>query len=309
MQKTILEQLLFVDGEDPSTYLKRIQQMYVEFQESWQNSSHEPSRMVALFIKVSASYLRCKKGVHNVDFWLLEQESCDWMGPWKMLGKTTYLRLQCIAIETLYGSDGMSPFTREVMRINRLIILSETESGVSFDFVNELYNLWLKTPPSTPYIDTAVERSRHCIMQRICSEEIFDVRKKRAKTTGKSDYIDRITIEFILTRAGIFQSHEKVVMHVDFFWKVIRKRKDSGTVLDRTKEHLPFSKAEERIRDRLNAIEMDENEMVDELDDGDDDNESTTSSVCVDADERTQATVADIDDPSTVSDETGWELW
>ena len=82
-------------------------------------------------------------------------------------------------------------------------------------------------------------------------------------------------------------------MHVDFFWKVIRKRKDSGTVLDRTKEHLPFSKAEERIRDRINNIEMDENDMVDELDDHDDDNESTTSTVGVDADKRTQATATD----------------
>ena len=194
------------------------------------------------------------------------------------------------------------------MRINRLIILSETETGVAFDFVNELYNLWLKTPPPTPYINTDVERSRHCILQRTCSDEIFDVRIKHSKTTGKSDYIDKLTIKFILTRAGIFQSHETVVMHVDFFWKVIRKREDSGTVLDRTKEHMPFSKAEQRIRDRLNHIEMDENEMVDELEDDDDDNESTTSSVCVDADERNQTTAASIDDPSTESDETGWEL-
>jgi len=96
-------------------------------------------------------------------------------------------------------------------------------------------------------------------------------------------------------------------MHVDFFWKVIRKRNDSGTVLDSTKEFLPFSPAEQRIRDRINNIEMDENDMVDELDNDDDDNESTTSSVGI-ADERTQATAADIDDPSTECEESGWEL-
>ena len=90
------------------------------------------------------------------------------MGPWKMLGKYTYLKLQCEAINALYGEEGMSVFTREVMRINRLIVLSESENVVSFDFVNELYNLWLKTPPSTPFIDIAVERSRHCIMQHTC---------------------------------------------------------------------------------------------------------------------------------------------
>jgi hypothetical protein len=145
-------------------------------------------------------------------------------------------------------------------------------------------------------------------MQRTYSEEIFNVKSKPAKCTGKSDYIDKLTIEFILTGAGIFESHEKVEMHVDFFWKVIRKRKDSGTVLDRTKEYLPFGKAEERICDRLNDIDMDENDVVDELDDNDDNNKSTTSSVGVDTDERTQATATDIDDPSTASDETGWEL-
>ena len=97
-------------------------------------------------------------------------------------------------------------------------------------------------------------------------------------------------------------------MHVDFFWKVIRKRKNSGTVLERTKEHMPFNKAKQRIRDRLNDIKMDENEMVDELEDDNDDNESTTNSVCVNADEGTQAAAASIDDPSTESEETGWEL-
>ena len=86
MTSLILEELLFIDGESPSDYLTRVHQLYAEFQLSWQKSPHEPSRMVALFIKVSASYLRCKKGVHNIDFWLLEQESCEWMGPWKMLG-------------------------------------------------------------------------------------------------------------------------------------------------------------------------------------------------------------------------------
>ena len=200
MQSVIDADILFIDGEEPADYLNRIHQQYRDFVLAWETSKHEPSRMVALFIKVTSSYLRCKGGVHNVDFWLLEEESCEWMGAWKLLGKHTYLRLQCEAIEALCREEGISAYTREVMRINRLIILSETENGVSYDFVNELYNLWLKTPPTTPFIETAIERSRHCIMQRTCSKEIFNVRTKKAKASGKSEYIDRLTIEFILTR-------------------------------------------------------------------------------------------------------------
>ena len=240
-----------------------------------------------------------------MDFWLLENESCEWMGPWKMLGKHTYLKLQCEAIEGLYGEEGMSAYTREVMRINRLIVLSESENGVSYDFVNELYNLWLKTPPSTPFIDTAVERSRHSIMQRTCSEEIFNVREKKSKVAGKSENIDRLTIEFILTKAGIFKSHDSVEMDSDFFWKIIRKRDDSGTALDRSKEYLPFTKAEERIRDRIRNIETVSDDFDDEVDDDEDDNESTCSSVAM---VRTDNISAAIDDTFELADETGWEL-
>ena len=97
-------------------------------------------------------------------------------------------------------------------------------------------------------------------------------------------------------------------MHVDYFWQVIRKRQDSGTVLDRSKEHIPLNKAEERIHQRLTYVGIDEDDMIEDMDNQDDDNESTTSSVGVDLDERTRATATDIGDPSTVTDETGWDL-
>ena len=94
-------------------------------------------------------------------------------------------------------------------------------------------------------------------------------------------------------------------MDGDFFWKVIRKRDDSGTVLDRSKEYLPFTMAEERIRDRIRNIETVSDDFNDEVDDDDDDNESTCSSVAMVTTER----ISDaIDDTSDLADETGWEL-
>ena len=142
-------------------------------------------------------------------------------------------------------------------------------------------------------------------MQRTCSEEIFNVKTRKSNVAGKSEYIDRLTIEFILTRAGIFKSHEAVEMNNDYFWKVIRKRDDSGTVLDRTKEYLPFTKAEERIRDRIKNIDRVSDDQFDEGDNDDDDNESTTSSVAVVDVERTSEAVEDV---SSIADEAGWEL-
>ena len=72
---------------------------YRAFRSSWEVSSHEPSRMVALFMKSMRSYVRCKQAISNQDGWLLEIESCYWLPVWKMLNKTTYLHLQCEYME------------------------------------------------------------------------------------------------------------------------------------------------------------------------------------------------------------------
>ena len=99
---------------------------------------------------------------------MLEQESCNWIAPWKIGGKTTYLRKQCEQIKGLYGVEGISPLEREMMRINGICVLSPTRKGVSFNFTNELYNAWLKIVPATPFIDTAVLRSCHTVIQKQC---------------------------------------------------------------------------------------------------------------------------------------------
>ncbi len=68
------------EDESPAKYLNRIHHAFRSFQKSWETSDNEPSRMVALFLKTASSFYRCKLGIGRRDFWLLEDESCKWIG-------------------------------------------------------------------------------------------------------------------------------------------------------------------------------------------------------------------------------------
>ena len=109
IKNTDEEELKLCAEESPAGFLTRIHSNYSKFRESWEVSEHDSSKMVALFIKISGSFYRCKDGVSKRDYWLLEQESCDWITPWKIGGKTTCLRKQCEQIEGLYRVECISP--------------------------------------------------------------------------------------------------------------------------------------------------------------------------------------------------------
>ena len=112
MSKMILDNALFHGGGDPAIYITRIHQQYTDFVLSLERLKHEQSYMMALFVKVATSYYSysCNKSVHNCDFWLLEQESYAWVGPWKILDKTIYMALQCEAIEVVHNNKDMSVY-------------------------------------------------------------------------------------------------------------------------------------------------------------------------------------------------------
>ena len=185
---------------------------------------------MSLFIKYTASYLSCKHGIRKGDFWLCEKESNLWIAPWKVCNKSTYLRLQCEQVERIYSND-FPPHLRELMRVNRLIILTDTLRGMSFDEVNELYNLWLKTPPPTPYLDVAVRRSAHIPLERKCSMEVFRV-CNRKNACGTSEESDVFKLESLLGKANLFESDEKVEMSDDYFWRLVQKPKSVGSKKD-----------------------------------------------------------------------------
>ncbi len=54
-----------------------IMKKYQEYRTRWEESANQPSRMVALFLKLMRSYLRCRRAVVTHDSWHLEIESCN----------------------------------------------------------------------------------------------------------------------------------------------------------------------------------------------------------------------------------------
>ena len=70
-----------VSGES----LLAIQDRMTALFNSWETTDHKPSRVIALYIKDSVSYSRCQDWVRNLNYWMLEKESCDSMGHWKQL--------------------------------------------------------------------------------------------------------------------------------------------------------------------------------------------------------------------------------
>jgi hypothetical protein len=121
--------------------LERLQ----NFRTFWEESTHEPTRVNALYLKYMERYLRAKKTVSAHDSWLIEIESADWMGPWKMIKKRTYLQLQCEYMETFYDDRRMPALLREIMRANVFCVgLSRASKSMSFDECNKNYNMYIK---------------------------------------------------------------------------------------------------------------------------------------------------------------------
>ena len=72
-----LEHDRLLEGGKP---LLSLEGRFKQFCEAFETSDHQPSRVVALYLKDVSSYSRCKDGIRNNNYWLLEKESCDWMG-------------------------------------------------------------------------------------------------------------------------------------------------------------------------------------------------------------------------------------
>ena len=243
MESVAPEDLMFRDSESSVDYLSRIQQQISEYRESWETSKNEPSKMLAMFIKITGSRYRSKLVVSNLDFWMCEYENCEWIGPWKMSNKTTYLRQKCEEIEIKYGGEceddtvvpSMSPLELEIMLLNRICVLTEGGNRVAFDFVNELYNLWLKTPPKTPF--------------------------------------------FILTKAKLMTSHNEEKMEEDTFWIHVKPPAISGSTMDKAKEFVDLTIAERKIKERWDQPDLALDDGIDEAENYNDDNDSVASSV------------------------------
>ena len=143
----VLENDHLLEGGKPLLSLEeRMKQFCIEFE----TSDHEPSRVVAPYLKDVSSYSCCKDGIRDNNYWLLEKESCDWMGHWKQYKKKNCLRLQAEHIEKFYG-EGFDPWLRETLRRNSLCVITDRLCYVAMDEAYKIFNAWLKIPAPTPY--------------------------------------------------------------------------------------------------------------------------------------------------------------
>ena len=77
------------------------------------------------------------------DFYIMEQERSDWMGPFQSHGKTNYVEETCSSHEVFYNPD-RSDYSRENDRTNRMNVLHIGGHTVTYDELNEFIMDWLK---------------------------------------------------------------------------------------------------------------------------------------------------------------------
>ncbi len=155
--------------------VNRLQWMLSEYQAhctSWEVSDHEPSRLIALYMKSMHRYLWCKHAISAQDGWHLEIESCNLLPIWKMTGKSTYFRLQCEFLELFYDETKTNSFFCEIMSANNFCV-KYSGIAVAFDNENDYYNMLLKKTPVMPSIDVAVTRSRHVMIAHKAARELW----------------------------------------------------------------------------------------------------------------------------------------
>ena len=244
------EEIVKADSETNTEWLVRMECRLAKYYLAWEESPHEPSKIIALFMNYVRSYLRCKFGIRNHDFWILEKESCEWLGPWKMCGKHTYLQEQCEQIENVYDDTKLSPVLREIMRSNSISVYSDSKKGMAHDESNEMYNLFLKKAPASQSLSVACERSRHIMIERKCAAEVWGQHVPEPTGTT-SEASDVAFFEEILGRCNVFCQHDPVFLSNAYFWQHIRVQSSGGSDRDQQKEFVPFNTHEQSMHDLI----------------------------------------------------------
>ena len=133
-------------------------------------SDNEPRRACAILLKETESYFCCLYGTKKEDFYLLEQEGVDWLGPFKLCKKDNYVTETLRRIELLYGFGRMTNTEHESLRINRFNVMTIGGNAISNDLLNEFQNLWNQSCVMSPNFEKvsnaiafAICRSLPCV--------------------------------------------------------------------------------------------------------------------------------------------------
>ena len=160
----------------------------------------------------------------------------------------------------------------------------------------------LKKTPTTSSLDIAIMRSRHVMVGEKATKELWGMPRLRKKIRGTSVEDDVIELEGVLSSSHVFEHQITTKMDDDYFWKVIKIKRNVGSVRDRDKSTVPYSEHELGVIGRLVR-----GETPDDTERDDDDDLSTASndeSICPNRSEGvTMDNNSDSDDDEEVTDD------
>jgi hypothetical protein len=228
------------DGEDEVSYVTRLHNAYLAYCKFWEEDSNdEPSKVVALFLKMQEAYLRSSGTIRKSHFWMGEAENVRWHPAYKLTGKDNYVTEGLYRNDLLYG-----PLTTDLMlehmRVNRYFVMSEDGGAMSMDELNELVNLWIKGCHSTEDFSKICDRSRFLMVIRKCAFETFGVKKRHRGTSQKATQEEGIAsaLEFFRQAEIFVDSNRSREMTNDFFWAFVKVQKATGTEKDAARENV-----------------------------------------------------------------------
>ena len=244
------------DDGTPRDGLVDIDEIYHAYCDGLETSEDEPSRLCAIFMKEVESYFRCVHSVKNSNFWMLEKEGCDWLGAYKVSGKSMYVPESLKRMELLYG-DSLTDWEREEMRLNRLITLSAGGNAVAFDECNELLNLWDKGCVSCPNFGTVCAHSQNVMPAMKCSYETYGRKQRSPYIRHSSQLTATEKMVALFDKANIFKVYgsEKRTMTPNFFWNYVKRPLNVGSKKDKANEHPEITAAHRNLFQQLCTTE------------------------------------------------------
>jgi hypothetical protein len=152
------------------------------------------------------------------------------------------------------------------MRANAFCV-KFSSSVIPFDEQNKNYNLSLKKTPTTSLLDIAIMQSRHVMVGNKALKELWGIPKPRKKVCGTSVADNVLELEGVLSSSHVFEYQIITKMDNDYFWKLIKIKRNVGSVRDRDKTTVPYSEHEHEVIGRLVRGETPDDTKREENDD------------------------------------------
>jgi len=284
-----------------------VEAAYLEFYQEFETSVDEPSRVCAIYVKEVESYMRCLKGTKKENFWIMEQEGVDWLGAYKLNGKSNYVTENLRRIEFTCATD-VTDWENETIRCNCFFNLREGGGhALSLDELNELLNYWNKGCVTAPNSKTVCEKSKFIMLLKKCAYGAFGKWYDRSSIakTKQEESVEKMVELF--QRANIFSLEVDVEQEMvsSFFWDFVSLPKNVGTKKDKDFENPELSAAKKIVFSRLCTTE-EEYEFEDfELTQNDEDNDLFSNASSTHGSIRSSnSMIGDNQD-----DVAGWEDW